>query len=287
MAYWKCLRRDPFPVVDSDESFDGLNQLDHGKRNPHRALPLEINNGHKLCTPSLDGPDTRHILSPPLSTRLQNILGNHFQRKVIPVGPRFQADIPVWNGPVQRRISGHNSKWLGTEIWPGGMGKLRTSEKPIGKGRSNCCCCLSPGSGSCTKRHVLEKRLLLKCDLGPAFYSWKFDEMGMQVSESWTLKERQTFKAIMKTKSCHENDFLKHALKCFPKKRRKDIVNYYFNVYIPQHMGQLRRSASMIQIDTDDEEEINYVGMLKKSNGRTLMSSSKDVKTRHFLRASQ
>ncbi|XP_058724054.1 uncharacterized protein LOC131595655 [Vicia villosa] len=46
--------------------------------------------------------------------------GNHLPRPFIPIGPRFQAEVPEWE--VKTNINRYNSddclKWLGTQIWP-------------------------------------------------------------------------------------------------------------------------------------------------------------------------
>ncbi|KAK6152510.1 hypothetical protein DH2020_015145 [Rehmannia glutinosa] len=255
--------------------------------NSSNALSLEINNTIPYSSsPTLDGP----------SIRLWNIIANHLQRKAIPIGPRFQVDVPEWSSPVNTNIlidtynrCPENSKWLGTRIWPIEKGNTETTQQTIGKGRPDSCCCVSPGSVDCIRHHVLEERLSLQRDLGPAFFSWRFDEMGHQVSKSWTLKERQTFESLV-TMGPSRKKLLKHGLKCFSNKCRKDIIGYYFNVYIPQRMSLQVKSSPVNEIDTDDDEEeedFSYLGMPKRSEGgRTLVSKFKEVKAQFLCRAS-
>ncbi|KAF7144989.1 hypothetical protein RHSIM_Rhsim04G0166100 [Rhododendron simsii] len=183
------------------------------------------------------------------SIRLRNFIGDHLQRMAIPVGPGFQADVPEWNGPPNKESfnfqvsDSKTSRWLGTRIWPlKGLTK-KINDIAVGKGRPNSCPCVSPGSIDCTKCHIIEERLRLQSDLGAAFLSWKFDEMGEDVSKSWTLKEQERFELLAKTYPLSQGkDFLKHALKCFPLKGKEIILSFYFNVFIPRHMSLQTRS---------------------------------------------
>ncbi|KAL3839430.1 hypothetical protein ACJIZ3_024021 [Penstemon smallii] len=262
------------PIVYSDQSMDGsmlrsLNEAPSGKIN---------HTNDYLKSPALDGPHIRHIQSPHRSIRLLNFIDDHLQRNVVPVGPQFQVEVPEWSGPVKRSILivqykhySNNSKWLGTRVWPLEIGHVKVSGRTIGKGRPNSCCCVSPGSVDCIGRHIVEERLVLQGDLGPAFFSWKFDDMGNQVLKLWTLKEQQIFESLVKRKN-----FLKRALKCFPNKSRKEIANYYFDVYIPQLMSLQKRSSSRKIVDTDGEDEakgFNYMGFKERPMGRLISST--------------
>ncbi|KAL3826093.1 hypothetical protein ACJIZ3_022122 [Penstemon smallii] len=280
IVQWNCPNQDISPTLYSDESVNGSNPL--SSQNPS---PKDTNANHHLNSATLDGPYKRRIQSPRRSI---------IRRYVIPVGPRFQAGVPMWSGPVNRgeyNEDSDNSKWLGTRDWPIEIGNMKSTGRKIGKGRSNSCSCTSIGSVECIRRHILEERLLLQCDLGPAFFSWKFDEMGEQVSKSWTLKEQQTFESLLKKKpSSLKKDFPQLALKRISEKSRKDIVSYYFNVYIPQRMSLHTRSPSINLVDTDDEEEAkdyNNMGMRKRSKGKNLITSNyEDVKARYLRRPS-
>ncbi|KAK4396147.1 AT-rich interactive domain-containing protein 1 [Sesamum angolense] len=191
----------------------------------------------------------RHLQPPRRSIRLLNFIGDHLQRKTIPVGPHFQADVPEWSGPVNWSVliaayksDSDNSKWLGSRVWPIEIGNMKTTGRTIGKGRPNSCCCVSPGFSDCTIRHIVEERLLLQCDLGPAFFSWKFDEMGEQVSNSWSPKEQQTFE-------------------------------------------KLTRLSPVKQVDTDDDYEIQdliYMGLQKRSGEESYKLQSEDVNLRYL-----
>ncbi|WJX82072.1 hypothetical protein P8452_64879 [Trifolium repens] len=54
---------------------------------------------------------------------LKNFLpsrGNHLSRPVIPIGPRFQAEVPKWEATTNIKQYNNDDclKWLGTQIWP-------------------------------------------------------------------------------------------------------------------------------------------------------------------------
>lgn len=279
-----CRCKDISPTVDSDESVNGSNPL-----SPQNLTCKE--NGVSNATV-----DRRKSKPARRSIRLLNFIGDHLQRSVIPIGSRFQADVPEWSGPADWSIlisaytsNSDNSKWMGSRVWPTEIGNMKATRRAIGKGRPNSCRCASQGSAVCIKRHINEKRILLQCDLGPAFLAWKFDEMGEQVSKSWSVKEQKTFESLVRRSSSNGASFLNRALKCFPNKCGKDIIHYYFDVYIPYRMSTEMRSLSMRQIDTDDEVEDDEAeedsnGLGKRSQGKKNLKicNTKDVKAKYL-----
>ncbi|XP_059626522.1 AT-rich interactive domain-containing protein 2-like [Cornus florida] len=174
-------------------------------------------------------------------------------RLAIPVGPRFQADIPDWIGPPPQSESS-TSSWLGTQVWPIKDRSAETKGDAIGKGRPDFCLCDSPGSVECVKRHVTDRRIQLQYELGPAFWKWKFDEMGEEVSKLWNMEEQKKFDSLVKMNPISKGkSFMKPALKSLQCHCRKSIVSYYFNSYVPKRISMKTRSGCKI-IDTDDEE---------------------------------
>ncbi|XP_052187913.1 AT-rich interactive domain-containing protein 2-like isoform X4 [Diospyros lotus] len=176
----------------------------------------------------------------------------------IPVGPRFQADIPDWTGPPRKCYGANDEsyalKWLGTRVWPLGGRRSDTKRCVIGKGRPDSCSCASPGSIGCVKRHITDKRLQLQFDLGPAFWKWRFNDMGEDVSKSWNLDEQKNFDALVKMNPVLQGkSFLNPALERLPSHSRENIVNYYFNVYVPRRMS-IETRAGCKNVDTDDDE---------------------------------
>lgn len=175
-------------------------------------------------------------------------------KPVIPIGPRFQADVPEWRGPILNESE--SSKWLGTVIWPMKDTTKEIDECVIGKGRSDYCCCTTPGSILCVKYHIGEETTRLQTVLGPAFQKWKFDQMGEAAAKPWKQSDQQRLTQLMKSNPLSEcQDSIKLALECFPLKSKKDIVEFYFNVYIPRRMSMQTRSGYMMVNTYDDEEE--------------------------------
>lgn len=275
-----CTSKDVCSISDSDESVNGSNPSSPRDSTPTKARHLGIG--------KVSGGSRRRCLEPSRrSPRLLNFIGDHLERKAIPVGPRFQTDVPEWDDTVDKSIlirsynsDPDNLKWLGSQVWPVENGNVKPAGRIIGKGRHNSCSCASRGSAYCIKRHVLEERQRLQRDLGPAFSSWKFDEMGEQVSESWSLKEKKSFESLMKKKPLSDgNAFWKRALKCLPRKSKKDVVNFYFNVYIQQRMSLHRISPSTKQIDTDDEDGEEDEAEAKNSDSKSLQKRAKEKKS--------
>lgn len=196
----------------------------------------------------------------------------------IPVGPRFQAEIPEiitapnGNSPTNGCTNSVNSdKWLGTLIWPIKSIAVNNSTKNIGKGRPSSCSCHSQGSVQCINLHVTEKKLQLQVDLSSAFYRWQFDKMGEDVSKSWTPNEQEQLRNLVRLNPVSDDrSFWKPAIKCFPSKSRASIVSYYFNVFVLRRMRRQTRLAS--EVDSDDDEFDEGAGHSKDAKQRYLTS---------------
>ncbi|XP_060202240.1 uncharacterized protein LOC132630696 isoform X2 [Lycium barbarum] len=214
-------------LVDSDESVTGSDLVSHDNRTASVASLLTLDDAaHNSSLLFVKGSRSRPLQPLCQSPRLLNFIGDHLQRFVIPVGPRFQADVPDWTVPA--------------------------------------------GTTVCVKRHVSEERRLLQCELGPAFFSWKFDEMGEQVSKAWSFKEAATFESLVKRKpQLNGKSFLNNALKSLPQKNGKTIINYYFNVFIPRQLSlQNRSSNKLVNISDDIADDINDICLHKGSKGQ-------------------
>lgn len=186
------------------------------------------------------------------------------------VGPLYQAVVPAWTGVV----SESDPKWLGTRMWP----PLDTHDKEhekgilvIEQGRQNVCECLFSGSAECVRFHIAENRYKLKISLGDLFYKWKFNQMGEEVSLSWEPEEEKIFKSLVmkarhdlwhSNKSRHEimNKFWKRGAYVIRDKTKKNLVSYYFNVFVLRRRSYQNRVTPK-EIDSDnDEEEVGSVG---------------------------
>ncbi|XP_054825009.1 AT-rich interactive domain-containing protein 2-like isoform X2 [Prosopis cineraria] len=171
--------------------------------------------------------------------------------KQVAIGPLFQAEVPKWTGVV----SESDSKWLGTQVWPLKDRELQsvTETGIIGRGRQETCSCKVQGSVECVRFHIAEMRMKLKLDLGSAFYQWGFDCMGEEVSLQWTAEEEKKFKDIMMLNLPSQNK--SNPFKYFPKKKRRSLVSYYFNVFLIQRrIYQNRVTPSSVDSDDDEHE---------------------------------
>ncbi|CAH8269987.1 unnamed protein product [Arabidopsis lyrata] len=188
-------------------------------------------------------------------------------RPVIPIGPGFQAEIPVWIAPTKKgKFYGSPGdsdtlRWLGTGVWPTYSLKKTVHYKKVGEGRSDSCSCASPRSINCIKRHTKEARVLLEKEINRAFYTWKFDEMGEEVgSKSWTAKEEQRFEALVKKNPLSSSDgFWEFASNAFPRKSEKDLLSYYYNVFLIKRMRSRVNSSAANHIDSDDDHYDDFL----------------------------
>ncbi|KAK3227701.1 hypothetical protein Dsin_007563 [Dipteronia sinensis] len=180
--------------------------------------------------------------------------------KNVRVGPLFQASVPEWTGVVVES----DSKWLGTRVWPL-VNKEQNSliERDfIGRGRPDSCGCQFPGSHVCVRFHITSKRMKLKRELGSAFFSWKFNDMGEEVALRWTVEEEKLFKEIAKSNP-ESSSFIKRKKnsdaptwdslsKIFRGKKRKDLIQYYFNVFLI-YRRRYQNRVTPSNIDSDGE----------------------------------
>lgn len=169
--------------------------------------------------------------------------------KHVLVGPQFQAEVPIWTGI----ISESDSKWLGIQIWAPDLQEEKSKSKSCneiklpGKGRPKSCNCLFPGSVECCRFHIAENKKKLRHELGLAFYRWKFDRMGEEVSLSWSIEEEKSFKQIIRL----NKPFLERSF--FPRKSRTELVSYYYNVFLINRRSYQNRVTPK-DIDSDDDE---------------------------------
>ncbi|CAJ1937400.1 unnamed protein product [Sphenostylis stenocarpa] len=176
---------------------------------------------------------------------------DEFLQKQVSVGPGFQAEIPEWTGVV----SESNSKWLGTRKWSLKPDTKPANETDVGRGRQGKCSCEHQGSVACVRLHIAEKRMKLKLELGSEFYHWGFDRMGEEVSLQWTAEEEKRFKDIMRSSTPSKiKYFWNNPFKYFTDRTRKNVVSYYFNVFLIQLRTYQNRTTPK-NIDSDDEVE--------------------------------
>lgn len=192
----------------------------------------------------------------------------------VPIGSSSQASLPHLSERSPSTASDADElKWLGTRIWPPEKKEKRQSYQkcPIGKGREETCHCDCPGSVMCVRFHVAEKRLKMKRELGAAFHAWRFNQMGEEVSLTWTEEDERQFKSIARfDPSLPDKCFWDQLYSSFPFKKRHDLVSYYFNVFILRRRSYQNRMTPN-DIDSDDDEE--EFGFLSKFLGQELVKA--------------
>lgn len=183
-------------------------------------------------------------------------------RKLVPVGPDHQADIPECVKEEGRDQSGHaigydEEKVTGKCVIP--MPDCETEVGRAGKGRKECIC-LDKGSIRCVQQHIMENREDLFETIG---YDRCLDlglcEMGEEVAGRLTEDEEDLFNEVVYSNPVSlDRDFWKQLKSAFPLRTMKEIVSYYFNVFILRRRAIQNRSKSL-DVDSDDDEwQVEY-----------------------------
>ncbi|KAJ4850957.1 hypothetical protein Tsubulata_011540 [Turnera subulata] len=189
-----------------------------------------------------------------------------FPRKQVPLGPNHQASIP----PYSRHINTFNAdgssfsmphtvpcddRLIGSCIIPMPDSDVSTDDGyVVGGGRTDCGC-LDEGSIRCVRQHVKESREKLKDSIGhEQFMNLGFLDMGEEVMCNWSEEEERIFHAVVYSNpmSLGQN-FWKHLDQVFPDRTTKEIVSYYFNVFMLRRRAAQNRSI-MLDVDSDDDE---------------------------------
>lgn len=123
----------------------------------------------------------------------------------------------------------------------------------IGMIRPDSCGCRLRGSVQCVRFHVVEKRSLLKHELGRVFYTWKFDKMGEEVSLAWAEEEDKFRVLIRLNPPSKVTSFWVPLYWTFPFKSWQNLVSYYFSVLL-QRQRSYQNLVTAKNVDIDDEE---------------------------------
>ncbi|VVB03980.1 unnamed protein product [Arabis nemorensis] len=181
-------------------------------------------------------------------------LMNLAPRKQVPVGSNHQADVPEYvkeetnNGDLERKL-------MGKCIIP-----MPDSDVcGVGQGRKECLC---PDKGSirCVRRHIVEARENLIETIGyEKFTELGFCEMGDEVASLWTEDEEDLFhKVVYSNPVSLGRDFWKQLKATFPSRTMKELVSYYFNVFILRRRATQNRFKT-VDVDSDDDEwQVEY-----------------------------
>ncbi|GAB2223861.1 hypothetical protein Drorol1_Dr00004605 [Drosera rotundifolia] len=177
-------------------------------------------------------------------------------RKQVPIGPDHQAEIPdllqYRNG--DREDDGDNHL-AGTCIIPFSEADLSGNDGPrVGDGQDDCSC-WDQGSFRCVRHHIVEARERLQSSLGSlAFSELGFHDMGEVVANKWTEDDEHVFQEVVSSNPVSLGKNFWNVLSfVFPSRTKKEIVSYYFNVFMLRKRAEQNR-AHPLHIDSDDDE---------------------------------
>ncbi|KAF5793886.1 putative transcription factor MYB family [Helianthus annuus] len=171
-------------------------------------------------------------------------------RKEVPIGPEHQADVPEFDSNSARNYISNNEReqiLMGICIISNLEGETVIPETE--------CKCVDNGSIRCVQQHVNEARLNLKQSLLlEKFVNLGFNNMGEEVSSNWTEEEEQRFQDVIYSNPVsHGKRFWEVLSSEFPTRTKKELVSYYFNVFIYRRRAVQNRSQ-LLAIDSDDDE---------------------------------
>lgn len=192
-------------------------------------------------------------------------------RRKIPIGPNHQATIPLFDGrhtKGESKVDGSHASNLTCTVNNEDEEKLigacviqmpdsslsGVNDDNVGEGRKGCIC-FDAGSVRCVQQHILEARKNLTSTIEyEKFVNLGFCEMGEEVAHKWSEEEEELFHEVVYSNplSLGQN-FWKHLAAAFPCRGRKELVSYYFNVFMLRRRAAQNRS-NLLDIDSDDDE---------------------------------
>uniref|UniRef100_A0A1D1XL60 AT-rich interactive domain-containing protein 2 n=3 Tax=Anthurium amnicola TaxID=1678845 RepID=A0A1D1XL60_9ARAE len=185
-----------------------------------------------------------------------------YPRKHVAVGPDHQADIPALSEEFDPSVHLHhvndeddNEKFLGACIVPMPDRPSVAPENAEVTVRRCHCICPDHGSIECVRQHVMEAREKLMETCGQInFIELGLCDMGEFVAQKWTEEEERRFIEVISvnpTSLC--KNFWDYLPQYFPSKSIKDLVSYYFNVYMLRKRAEQNR-LDPLNIDSDNDE---------------------------------
>ncbi|XP_050376477.1 uncharacterized protein LOC126793890 [Argentina anserina] len=187
------------------------------------------------------------------SEDIYSFLLDHSPRKSASIGPEHQAVIPQW-GVVDSDLE-NEKRLMGTCVIPMPESQLSTdNEFIVGNGRTDCSC-EDRASIRCVRQHILEAREKLTKNVGPEkFAELGFCDMGEQVAEKWSDDEENLFhQVVFSNPASLDKNFWDNLSAVFPSRTKKEIVSYYFNVFMLRKRARQNR-YDPVNVDSDNDE---------------------------------
>lgn len=213
-------------------------------------------------------------------------------RKRIPIGSDFQVQVPSREislklkkteimkdglpADASQLCESENMLWIENLVWPLAEFERPLNKDCVGRGRPCKCACAHPTSIECVRSHVLAEREILQMELGEAFENLGFDDMGEMVSEHWTQDEEAMYGFIVINNPLSTgNNFWDEIASAFPSKTMKELVSYYFNVFVLRRRAMENRTGPE-SVDSDNDESQWQIGECDIYDGSALASGTHD-----------
>lgn len=198
-------------------------------------------------------------------------------QKPVSIGPQHQAYVPEWDQQSSNSSDHLVKSDLQTDLLPvsdlglmNDMDELRLMGTCVismpdleasqnhcfeDDGSKNDCSCLDRGSVCCVKQHIMKAREKLREDIGQElFEELGFYEMGEDIAKQWTEDEEHTFlEVVLSNPASLGKNFWDHLSVAFPSRTHKDLVSYYFNIFMLRKRGEQNR-FDPLNIDSDNDE---------------------------------
>ncbi|XWS40971.1 hypothetical protein CRYUN_Cryun17cG0041000 [Craigia yunnanensis] len=199
-------------------------------------------------------------------------------RKLVSIGPEHQADIPEWSQLDLKSSSDgldtsdpqvglksscaslmvdddYGKKIMGTCVIPMPDSEATAKFRFEDVGQRIDCECLDQGSIRCIRQHVTEAREKLRENLGSEIFGeLGFCDMGAEVAERWTEEEELAFhNVVLSNPLSLGKNFWDHLPVVLPSRTKKDLISYYFNVFMLRKRAE-QNLVYPVNIDSDDDE---------------------------------
>ncbi|KAK4773354.1 hypothetical protein SAY87_028373 [Trapa incisa] len=199
--------------------------------------------------------------------RHKDIYSLHFQHpplKPVHIGSDYQADIPSWDPHEAKKKSSYicstskvvpdyENKGLSVSSVVA-MPDTESFQDEVGAGRSECSC-YDKDSIRCVRQHIVEAREKLRRNIGSGeFEDFGFLDMGEQVADKWTAEEEVLFlEIVFYNPPSIGRDFWNILSSTFPSRTKREIVSYYFNVFMIRRRAEQNR-FDPLNADSDNDE---------------------------------